>query len=159
MSKPPYTALIVEDNQDWLEIFLKIVNANSQNIFDFIHAADLKTALSILKVNKEISLILLDLLLPDSHPFDTVKTITKEIKHIPVVVLTTFDDERLMEEAITSGAEDYLVKDEYDEKIFFHTTKMAIIRHLAKNKADLSEDVSKITERLSSIIGLLDKYN
>lgn len=60
--------------------------------------------------NAPFDVVLLDLSLPDSQGLSTVTTLLEAHPSIPVVVLTSADDDLLAAAAIEAGAQDYLVK-------------------------------------------------
>lgn len=98
------TILIVEDDKTismGLEYYLKqegysVIVANS-----FTEAKE--------EIKKNISLVLLDLGLPDSNGFDIFKYI-KQIKDVPVIFLTAVDDEVNIVMGLDMGADDYITK-------------------------------------------------
>lgn len=53
--------------------------------------------------------------------------------------------------AFKNGVEDYLVKDQYDHKIFVHAVRQAIRRFDAKLSIDFDDSVKLIKEKLISI--------
>ena len=64
---------------------------------------------TINKLNENISLILLDVNLPDINGFDLFKKI-KEIKNIPIIFLTANDLETSIVLGLDMGADDYITK-------------------------------------------------
>ena len=54
--------------------------------------------------------LLVDLGLPDSSGIDTVRQLKKAAADVALVVLTGLDDERVAQDAIRAGAQDYIVK-------------------------------------------------
>jgi signal transduction histidine kinase len=72
--------------------------------------------------------VLLDLGLPDSHGLDTLVVTRAQAPHVPIVVLTGFQDEALAVEALKGGAQDYLVKGQVDGKLLGRTMRYAIVR-------------------------------
>ena len=63
----------------------------------------------------DVDLVFLDLSLPDSEGLDTLRRILEQDPEIPVVVLTGTGDGAIAGQAITLGAQDYLVKGQVDE--------------------------------------------
>lgn len=124
-------ALIVEDDVAWLKYFNHIVSKDN-GFFDFTHVNDLKSAIELIK-NNSYQLILLDLSLPDSSGVNTIKQIIEVSKSVPIVVLTSTDDATMVEDSMQMGIEDYLIKGNYDEKLFFHVVHQAMRRYIAKN--------------------------
>lgn len=61
---------------------------------------------------KNIDLIILDLNMPDMHGLDVLKFIRKHeiYNNLPVIILTTRQDEEMKNIALKEGANDYMVK-------------------------------------------------
>jgi two-component system cell cycle sensor histidine kinase/response regulator CckA len=76
----------------------------------------------------EIDLVLLDLLLPDSEGLDTVRAIQRCGPTVPIVVLTVVKDEKSAIEAVSIGAQDYLVKGEMTSSMLAKSIRYAIAR-------------------------------
>ena len=64
---------------------------------------------SILKHNPDI--VLLDLRMPNVSGIEVLKNIRAKNKSLPVVMLTTSDDEKDLIDALKNGASGYLLKD------------------------------------------------
>ena len=64
---------------------------------------------SIKKLEPDI--VLLDLRMPNVNGIDVLKNIREHNKSLPVVMLTTSDDEKDLIEAVRNGASGYLLKD------------------------------------------------
>ena len=148
-------ALIVEDDPNWLLLFKKKVQESKQNFFEFDHAPDLKTALVLLEKN-DYQLVLLDLILPDSFGENTIKAIMSKVKYIPVLVISTLGDEKIIADAMKLGVEDYLVKDEYEDTVFFHIVQRGIRRTLAKMSTAIKDDMDGLMAKLKGIDKKLD---
>jgi signal transduction histidine kinase len=73
--------------------------------------------------------ILLDLWLPDSQGLDTFTQVHRQAPSLPVVVLTSEDDEDLGVEAVNRGAQDYLIKGEVTPRLLVRSLRYAIERH------------------------------
>lgn len=71
---------------------------------------------------------LLDLSVPDSHGLETVTRFCGQAPGLPVVVLTGLDDKNIALQAVTSGAQDYLVKGQLDRELLYRTIRYAIER-------------------------------
>jgi signal transduction histidine kinase len=56
---------------------------------------------------------LTDLTLPDAQGLETVKRLRTQAPDLPLVVLTSMADDRLAQEALGQGAQDYLSKEEF----------------------------------------------
>lgn len=98
--------LIIEDDGT---IRLGLKYYLEQESFGAFEAENGEDSINILKENTDISLILLDVNLPDINGFDLFKKI-KEIKDIPVIFLTANDLEVSIVRGLDMGADDYITK-------------------------------------------------
>ena len=84
----------------------------ARNNYDVIEAANGEEALDIFYEDKDIALIILDVMMPDMDGFELCKLIksTFETSHIPVILLTSLCDKSDQLEGLGLGAEDYITK-------------------------------------------------
>jgi two-component system, NarL family, sensor histidine kinase UhpB len=123
----PLRLLIVEDNPGDL-VLLKAYLKRAKIPIEIIHTAEqLFQVEEILKENK-VDLAFLDLTLPDSTGIDSFNTLQNLLPHIPIIVLSGLTDTQVALEAISQGAQDYLIKGEFDEKLLVKSTKYSIER-------------------------------
>lgn len=119
--------LVVEDNPTDFFLFseyLKLAHVPTNRIY---HAEKLNEALQILQSNNP-DLIFLDLTLPDSEGVDSFSTINSMASHISIVVLSGLADTQIALKTIALGAQDYLVKGDFDEKLLLRTIRYSIER-------------------------------
>ncbi|HEU5047199.1 MAG TPA: response regulator [Rickettsiales bacterium] len=105
--------LIVEDSEDDYDATRRaFTKANLHN--PIVHAYSGEEALAYLRdeSNAKPGLILLDLNMPGMDGRKTLETIKqhKSLRHIPVVILTTSDDERDVTACYDLGANTYIQK-------------------------------------------------
>lgn len=98
--------LIIEDD-DTIKIGLKYYL--EQESFDVLLAGNGEEALTKIKNNLDIEIILLDINLPDVNGFNLFKDI-KKIKNLPIIFLTANDLETSIVMGIDMGADDYITK-------------------------------------------------
>ena len=120
MNGKPLLVLLVEDNLDHAELVIR--NLSQHRVANrIIHLQDGQAALDYLFRRREYSdplnsprphLILLDLRLPRVDGLEVLKTLkaSEELRHIPVVVLTTSDADRDVTSAYQHHVNSYLVK-------------------------------------------------
>lgn len=77
----------------------------------------------------DVDVILLDLSLPDIQGLDTFKAIHTGFPDKPIIILAGLDDEEFALEAVRSGAQDYLRKEEIDSKLLARSVSYAIDRN------------------------------
>ena len=134
--------LIIEDDFSYAQLVEKILNRSSGTRFEVESCDCLSKGLERL-ARGDIDVILLDLLLPDSSGLDTFVRVHIEVPHIPIIIVTSIDDEILALNAVQSGAQDYLIKREVNNNHFVRSICYATQRHSLqrmKNSNDLSYD-------------------
>ena len=72
--------------------------------------------------------VLLDLQLPDSKGMETLETVLSRNDGSPVIILTGMPEATLGVEAVTQGAQDYLVKDDVTPEVLVRAIRYAIER-------------------------------
>jgi two-component system KDP operon response regulator KdpE len=77
--------------------------------YGFLAAPNGRTALEIL-THEEVDLVILDLGLPDMRGHDLLRLIRERHPDLPIVVLSSRDDEPGKVEALDQGADDYVTK-------------------------------------------------
>lgn len=98
--------LMVEDDEairTGLKYYLE------QESFEVLETDNGKDSLTYIKEEKDISICLLDINLPDCNGFDLFKEIKKE-KDIPIIFLTANDLETSIVMGLDMGADDYVTK-------------------------------------------------
>jgi signal transduction histidine kinase len=98
--------------------------------------------------------ILLDLSLPDSSGLDTVRAVRAAVSDVPIVVLTGNDEYSLALKALEAGAQDYLVKGQFDQDMLGRALRYALVRskleqELLRHQQYLEERVAERTIELS----------
>jgi two-component system cell cycle sensor histidine kinase/response regulator CckA len=83
--------------------------------FRLVHVQQLSDALLTL-LKQKVSIVLLDLGLPDSDGLETLRKIKNVAQNVPVIVLTANDDEELTIHLAKEGAQKYLVKSKLHER-------------------------------------------
>ena len=83
--------------------------------------------MTILGDNK-IDLVLLDLSLKDTFGFNTVKKYLQEAPDIPVIVLTGNKNEVVGMQSVRAGAQDFLIKGEFDSRQLVKTIRFSLQR-------------------------------
>ncbi len=112
----PVNIMIVDD-QPLFRDGLKTVLDLEESIHVTAAAANGKEALSLLNPDALPDLILLDIRMPEMDGVATVKQIKQTYPDIKVLMLTTFNDEEYVMEALANGANGYVLKDMEVEKL------------------------------------------
>ena len=110
------SVLLVEDDAAHAEITRRNIEELDRGLRSFVHVKDGQAALDHLDAVRSTGalpdLILLDLRLPRLDGLEVLSRVKgdKELKHIPVVVLTTSEAPQDVSSAYARGANSYLVK-------------------------------------------------
>ena len=99
--------LVVDDNPKILKDALPMYG------YDVTVAEDGVEALSILsKGEQHFDLILLDVMMPRMDGWETLKAIrkNKDLKYIPVIMITAVSEEQKIITGLKTGADDYIIK-------------------------------------------------
>ena len=86
--------LMVEDNINYGRLIKKNLQSLKNEKFDVILSNSLKEGLQELAI-KDIDIVLLDLNLPDSYQIDTFLKIKNNSPNVPVIILTSMDNEEI----------------------------------------------------------------
>lgn len=98
--------LIIEDDKGLNQGLCKALKADNRQIFS---CQDLKTAREQLLCGS-VSLILLDINLPDGSGLDLLREIKEKTPDVPVILLTANDTDMDIVDGLERGADDYITK-------------------------------------------------
>ena len=132
--------IIIENNiadQLMLKEYLLGTNLNIGRIET---VSSLAQAVLLLKQHS-FSLILLDLFLPDSTGLDSYRSLLRINSRVPVIILSGLSDTQVSLKALSLGAQDFLIKGDYNIKILEKTVLYSIERK--KNLETIEENVER----------------
>lgn len=137
------TILIVEDNHQiahfWADELLPSWG------FQTVVAHDGKSALDILR-KRSISLILLDLQLPDMKGLDLLSQLAGEGRNFPTILVTAHGSEQIAVESFRLGVQDYLIKPVDPDALNKAITRALAETRLRREKSLL---MSQLREQIS----------
>jgi len=111
--------LLIEDNPGDARLVLELLRQTPGD--HSLESVD-RLALGIEHLSSAgADVVLLDLNLPDSIGNETVTKLRDRFPAMPIVVLTSTDDEELAVQAMRVGATDYLVKGQTDGRLIRRT--------------------------------------
>ncbi|MEM9821475.1 MAG: response regulator [Bacteroidota bacterium] len=137
--------LLIEDNPGdahLIEMYMK----DSSVKHEFYHAESFFDGADLLN-NQEISLVLLDLSLPDSNGFKTLTSFLDKFPNTPVIVLTGLNNEIIGNQAVKAGAQDFLVKGQFDGKLLGRSIRYSIQRFKTQVKLEETARNLAISEK------------
>ena len=128
--------LLIEDNPGDVRLIQEIINEEKDSLWDVQVADTLAAGLKCLAAGG-MNVILLDLALPDSIGLDTFHKIQRQAPSVPVIMLTVSNDEEMATRAIREGAQDYLVKGQFDR----HLLARAILYSLERKSLLMDKEL------------------
>ncbi len=93
---------------------------------------------------QDYAIVLLDLTLPDGTGPENIRRIKSEFPDQNVVVLTGFDERVFGMEAVQQGAQDFLVKGDYDENSLAKTLRFSIERQNFIRRLEETQKIARI---------------
>lgn len=152
----PLNILLIEDNPGDAFLIKFYLEESVLRNSHITHAEYLKTAIDLLSKNN-YDLVILDFNLPDSLGIETLEAVLNAKKDAVVIVLTGLQDEELGIKTVKMGAQDFLVKGQFDGKVFTQSIRYAFeraqIRREIKRYAD---DLHRTEFRLDVVQKLTD---
>ncbi len=137
--------LLIEDNPGDAHL-VNIYMKDAAFKFEMFHAETLFEGQDII-TKQEIDIVLLDLSLPDTQGFKTLNLYLEKVPDVPVIVLTGVNNEIVGYQAVKAGAQDYLVKGQFDGKLLGRSIRYAIQRHKEVQKLEDTKREMTINER------------
>lgn len=138
-TKEPIRVVIIEDDETIRNGFTYLINA-SENYSVVSAYANAEEALQKLPGDKP-QVILLDIELPGIKGIDAIPKIKQLLPKVHILMLTVYDNEENVFNALSKGAAGYLIKSDSTEKI------MDAIQEVVDGGAPMSMNIAKIVIR------------
>ncbi|MES2663667.1 MAG: EAL domain-containing protein [Pseudomonadota bacterium] len=157
--------LIISNNLTETEILKRVLSTARDGPFKIRHATSLKQGLVKISVEK-IDAILVDLSLPDSQGLNTLDQIFAANPHIPIMTLTSLENESLSVEAVKHGAQGYLIEGFFGNNLVPQALRSVIQRkaieeNYYKEKARAEIVLNSISDAVlcTDLLGNVDYLN
>jgi signal transduction histidine kinase len=124
--------LLVEDDEDYCKLVDAVLRAQREPPFQLNTAGTLADAFVSLDAQLP-DVILLDLNLPDCQRFETFARIYERVPSVPIAILTGSENPEMGVEAVSRGAQDYLVKQNVRGDSLVRCLRYAIERKRAED--------------------------
>ncbi len=134
--------LIIEDDE-FINMVYQDQLCNVPNItFELESFTLLEKGIAALKEGN-YDVLLLDLNLPDSDYVNTINQLSSFADLLPVVIMTSTNDELLALRAMNMGGQDYLLKINLDKSLLIRSILYGIERQQLKNQLKVEKDKSE----------------
>jgi two-component system, NarL family, sensor histidine kinase UhpB len=150
--------LMVEDNPGDVRLLHEhlVGDRRVAEVFQVVHVDRLALAVEALE-RSSFEVVLLDLSLPDSQGIETLRRMHEARPGMPIVVLTSIDDDVLGLQLLQRGAQDYLVKGELTSSLLRRAVRYAVERKRAEVELHRSElFLESIVENIPHMIFVKD---
>jgi DNA-binding NarL/FixJ family response regulator len=128
------SVLLIEDSlEDGVTITKALFESEMFYYFNINRKYTLAGGLEMLKTGK-FDVVLLDLGLPDARGLKAVKEIHKLYPELPIVIISGYSSIEMIQEALTSGAQEFLVKGDSSAQVI----RQGIYQAIARKKIELS---------------------
>jgi len=148
MNNQPIKILIVDDDPFIRDMLGAILQASN---YDIETAENGIGAIEKFKANLGIDLIISDMNMPLMSGLELIKAIRDEGSDVPIIILTGNNEISIAIEAIRSGANDYLLKDENIQDTILLSVEKVMEKHQLKlQNIQLMADLAIKNERLEN---------
>ena len=130
--------LVVDDDESIRKYIAKLL---TQAGYDVLTMSNGKEALKELRTGPEVSLAILDILMPEMDGLETLNEMRKLSSDLPILMLSALGQTNIIVKAMKAGATDYLVKPFEEEEL-----ELAITKSLEKRK--LLTEISSLKKQL-----------
>jgi len=142
----PKKILIVDDDSFVRDMLSMILDSNGYSVET---AEDGKDALEKYSAMPDINLIVSDMNMPEMTGLELIREIRKHDEGVPIIILTGNNEISVAIEAIHSGANDYLIKDEnIQDTIILSVNKVLEKYYLKKKNLELMEALARKNSEL-----------
>jgi two-component system, NarL family, sensor histidine kinase UhpB len=135
----PLSILILEDNPSDSFLIEQMLSSSGLSIQKIFMSERLDKGIDLIKQHP-VNLVLSDLSLPDSFGLDTFLKIRKNFPCLPIIILTGLSDSEVALDALKKGAQDYLVKGEFNTHFLVKSIRYSIERKKAEEQVAASEE-------------------
>ncbi|MDH5516255.1 MAG: response regulator transcription factor [Gammaproteobacteria bacterium] len=153
--------LLVDDHElllDSLEIILKDIDDDLQ----ILKSKSCQSASNIINSEQDLSLVLLDLNLPDAYGQSLLTELVNKYPLLPIIILSSSEDPLEMQQCLNNGALGYIPKTS-SAQVIFNATKLVLAGGIyipkeilpASNGCHTGSDKSALTPRQKEVLTLL----
>ena len=136
--------LLVEDDSSYARLVEILLGESDLVDCQVTNKQSLKDGMAQLRADSNFDAILLDLTLPDSNGFSTLERLLGEFPGQNIIVLTGRSDKDMGLEAVKAGAQDFLVKGEFDAEQLAKSLRYSIERNQILKRLEETQRLARI---------------
>ncbi len=148
---PKYTILVVDDEEMVRDLIVALLSKSGHSSITAVDGVD---ALDRMKENK-IDAVIADIKMPNMDGVALTREILKRYPGLPILMMTAFDEEYSLGEAIAAGAREYIKKpfspDEFSVQLQKMIDDSETIKRLKSEKI-VDENVQDLMDELNATI-------
>ncbi|HEY4643692.1 MAG TPA: response regulator [Bacteroidota bacterium] len=152
MESDSINILIIDDDLGYVKSAQHHLKKYQAKQFNVTWKDDGPKGIEELVRNPSINVVLMDHVLPTMTGLEVIRQIRDQKINVPIIFLTSNKDYKVAVEAIKSGAEDYLAKDEIVESMLPRTIVGVLERSQLKKKISEIEKNKLMTQKRSEAI-------
>ncbi|MFA5264225.1 MAG: response regulator [Opitutaceae bacterium] len=143
--------LLIEDSPSQAVIVRDALSKWKYHSFELTHATTVTAGLALLDTST-FDVCLLDLTLPDSIGEETFEKVYGSSPELPIVVLTSLEDEDVGDRLVQAGAQEFLLKTELNSASLPRILRHAIERRFTQK--ELEQSVAMLQHALAEVNAL-----
>ena len=136
--------LLVEDNPADVRLLREMFHEQNSLRTELTQVETMREAEKHL-AGGAVDIILLDLGLPDAQGLESIRRARAVAPHVPLVVLTSLDDESLAAQAFHAGVQDYLIKGQIDARGLLRALRYAVERKSMQEELFQEKELAQVT--------------
>ncbi|RLV59305.1 DNA-binding response regulator [Parashewanella curva] len=167
----PENVIIADDHPLFRQALLETLKSRMPQT-QFIEAETVKQLEEVLVEHSQADLLLLDLNIPGAHGFNTLIHVRQHYPHIPVIVVSAYEDRDTISQAIEYGASGFIPKSTDIDSIFNGISRVLMGevwlpsgfdgKESSPSKSQVAEQIASLTQQQFKILtmfaeGLLNK--
>jgi adenylate cyclase len=138
--------VLADDNDAFREVTAQLLERAGYRV---VTAGDGREALLAVKEHKP-DLVLLDIMMPQVNGMDALRQVREEDPLVGIVMVTAFGSEKIAVDALTAGADDYLIKPLDYKEAFIRLERVLERCHLRRERRRLREELAAAHEELQA---------
>ena len=147
MKRHPYRIVLTDDHMIVRQGIKRMIEEKA-DLTVVGEASDGLELLSLLKI-LDTDLVILDISMPRLRGIEAIRELKKSFPNVKVLVLTMYKDKDLLHQAISSGADGYILKENSDKELYFAIEKIRQGEiYICPGLAGLADDLAQTSRKI-----------